>query len=457
VNQSEDQRGSHIDTDAPDCVSSNGDPVLSGDVLPAESEGRRAGPLRRFVQRVDAIRSSSDRLTQGSVAGGGTHISQGRGRTLHAQGLAQKRRHNGATATPAATSVAGRDTIAGGGCGRGGTAESSAMPNDQAWGTSASPLDTLLMTVLADRFPGVALFFSRFAPRTAERLLESFAARLPNANTRVAYLTSLETFVRWCELNDLCDLTLVRPLHISAYLAHLEAQGRAILTRKLALAALKRFFGVLCELGEMEHNPVASVSGPRLRRTKGITRALSDDEREAFLAVIPTGTLQGLRDRALFLMLFHTFARISAVLRVTREAVERRGARHWVRFLEKGAREHEVPLHHRLDEALFAYLSAAGIETGPVFRPINGPSGRLLPRHLTRGTAFLLAQRYAAKAGIDGNVGCHSFRASAITTYLKKGGTLDQAQKIAGHASPGTTKLYDRTEDAVTIGEIERL
>ncbi len=51
----------------------------------------------------------------------------------------------------------------------------------------------------------------------------------------------------------------------------------------------------------------------------------------------------------------------------------------------------------------------------------------------------------------------HTFRATGITAYLSNGGTLEHAQRIAGHASPKTTKLYDRTADAVSLDEIERI
>ncbi len=51
----------------------------------------------------------------------------------------------------------------------------------------------------------------------------------------------------------------------------------------------------------------------------------------------------------------------------------------------------------------------------------------------------------------------YTFRATGITAYLSNGGTLEHAQQIAGHASPKTTKLYDRTADTVTVDEIERI
>jgi integrase len=43
-------------------------------------------------------------------------------------------------------------------------------------------------------------------------------------------------------------------------------------------------------------------------------------------------------------------------------------------------------------------------------------------------------------------IGCHTFRATGITAYLEAGGTLENAQAMAAHESPRTTKLYERTE-----------
>ena len=62
-----------------------------------------------------------------------------------------------------------------------------------------------------------------------------------------------------------------------------------------------------------------------------------------------------------------------------------------------------------------------------------------------------------AAAGLPASTCCHTFRATGITVYLSNRGTLEHAQQIAGHASPRTTKLYDRTADTVTLEEIERI
>jgi integrase len=54
-------------------------------------------------------------------------------------------------------------------------------------------------------------------------------------------------------------------------------------------------------------------------------------------------------------------------------------------------------------------------------------------------------------------VGCHTWRATGITIYLENDGRLEHAQQMAGHESPRTTKLYDRTKDEITLSEVERI
>jgi integrase/recombinase XerD len=49
------------------------------------------------------------------------------------------------------------------------------------------------------------------------------------------------------------------------------------------------------------------------------------------------------------------------------------------------------------------------------------------------------------------------FRATGITEYLRNGGTIEHTQQIAAHESPRTTKLYDRTNDVISLDEIERI
>jgi hypothetical protein len=50
-----------------------------------------------------------------------------------------------------------------------------------------------------------------------------------------------------------------------------------------------------------------------------------------------------------------------------------------------------------------------------------------------------------------------SFRATGITNFLENDGTLEAAQRIAGHADSRTTKLYDRRGQKVLLEDMERI
>jgi integrase/recombinase XerD len=68
-----------------------------------------------------------------------------------------------------------------------------------------------------------------------------------------------------------------------------------------------------------------------------------------------------------------------------------------------------------------------------------------------------MVKRRAKEAGLPENTCNHTFRATGITAYLENGGTIENAQAIAAHESPRTTKLYDRTSDELTLDEVERI
>jgi hypothetical protein len=46
---------------------------------------------------------------------------------------------------------------------------------------------------------------------------------------------------------------------------------------------------------------------------------------------------------------------------------------------------------------------------------------------------------------------------TGITAYLEANGTLENAQAMAAHESPRPTRLYDRTDDEITLDEVERI
>ena len=109
-------------------------------------------------------------------------------------------------------------------------------------------------------------------------------------------------------------------------------------------------------------NPAAAVRGPKHVVTKGATPVLSPAEARRLLEAIDTGTLAGLRDRALVSVMLYSFARVSAVIAMRRQDYFRQERRGWLGLHEKGGKRHDVPAHHRAAEAFDDYLELAGLD-----------------------------------------------------------------------------------------------
>ena len=184
-------------------------------------------------------------------------------------------------------------------------------------------------------------------------------------------------------------------------------------------------------------------------------------ERRKLLDSIPTAAVRDLRDRALIATLTYSFARITAALTMKVEDLRPHGAGWQLRLQEKGGKQHIMPCHHALAEALRAYIEAAGIaedRKGFLFRTSRGHGGTVLSeRPMRQPDAWRMIRRRAMAVGIDAPTGNYSFWAAGITAYLANGGALEQAQAMAAHESPRTTKLYVRTQERLTQDEVERI
>ena len=156
--------------------------------------------------------------------------------------------------------------------------------------------------------------------------------------------------------------------------------------------------------------------------------------------------------------MLYSVARVSAVIGMRRQDYFPQGTRGWLRLHEKGGKRHDVPAHHVAETYLDAYLEAGAVDvpTAALFQSVNR-ARQLTGRTLTRGDVLAMIKRRAAATGLPPSTCCHTFRATGITAYLSNGGTLEHAQQIAAHASPKTTKLYDRTADTISLDEIERI
>jgi integrase/recombinase XerD len=307
---------------------------------------------------------------------------------------------------------------------------------------------------------GLALpdIITREGKRASRRFVEFFAANIRNQNTRTAYIRAVAQFLDWCEGRG-ATLQTIEPLHVAAYV-ELLTKERAPMTVKQHLAAVRMMFDWMVTGGFLPVNPAASVRGPRYQVKKGKTPVLHVEEMRRFLEKVDISTVIGLRDRALIALMVYSFGRVGAVVKMRVKDYFPKGKRHFIRLHEKGGKYHEVPVHHKAEDFLDAYINAAGIadeKGGPLFRSVGGRGRELTKNEMSRFDVWAMVKRRAKEAGVHDEISPHTFRATGITAYLENGGTLEKAQQIAAHESASTTKLYDRTSDAISLDEIERI
>ena len=236
---------------------------------------------------------------------------------------------------------------------------------------------------------------------------------------------------------------------VISYLMARQGEGAGSGTLAKAISALRAWYRFLeadrpdAGAGKAD-NPAASVAPPRAGRR--IPRVLSVAQVERFLAAINTGSPAGVRDRALFELVYSAGLRVSEVVALDRSRLYL--AQACVRVLGKGSRERIVPLGEPAAAWIGRYLTEArphllprgagpGAAGDAVF--LNQRGGRL-----SRKGIWKRFQEVCTAAGLDAKV--HTLRHSFATHLLAGGADLRSVQELLGHADLTTTQIYTHVE-----------
>jgi len=274
-------------------------------------------------------------------------------------------------------------------------------------------------------------------------------------STRHAYATDFETFDVWCTQQGLSSMPAT-PATVAVYLATLADLGRRPSTIGRALTGIAHAHRARGFDWQRAHPAIAAVM-TGIRRRLGVAtkqKAPVADHELALMLEPLKDDLVAARDRALLTMgWFGAFRRSELVaLNVEDIARSREGLTVKVRRSKsdqegKGA-EKGVPYASRAAlcavRALDAWLAAAAITKGPIFRSIDR-HGRVSERALSDRSVALIVQRHAEKAGLDAStLGGHSLRSGFATTAAKKGKSLDAIMRQTLHRSERVARSYIR-------------
>ena len=288
---------------------------------------------------------------------------------------------------------------------------------------------------------------------------EFFYGEIANEHTRRAYHRAVKQFLAWIDEREF-GLQEISPKMVREYLM---GYSGAVASRKLQLSALRHFFDVCVTRHAMILNPALSVRGERLNITEGKTPEISIKECRKLLGAIDSSTLIGKRDRAIIYTLIYTAARVGAIAKLQVKNLYSAGSQWMLHFDEKGGKSREIPVRHDLQEVIFDYFEAAGIEYGkeekphPLFRSLLRKEKRFSGNGVTANDVSRMLKRRFAEAGLSERYSAHSFRVTTITDLLEQDIPLEDVQRLAGHADPRTTRLYDRRQRKITRNIVERI
>lgn len=293
-----------------------------------------------------------------------------------------------------------------------------------------------------------------------EASARKYEQRRKAKNTKRAYQSAWADFQTWCKRAGYDPL----PASVEAvryYLADLADNGNAVSTIEVRRAAISAaHVAARCAADPAHHPDVKDLM-------EGITRVLGKggekkepitlDTLRQIVGAIDISTIQGKRDKVLVLLGYAGAFRRSElvamdvahvrtigklVIRVLRSKTDQEG---------KGTKKH-IP--QATDSTLCpvrayqAYVDAAAIASGPVFRRLDR-GGHITDKRLSAQSVALVIKRYAEAAGLDWrNLSGHSLRAGYVTESHGAGADGADIMAQTGHVREETLRQYIRDHGA---------
>ncbi len=257
-------------------------------------------------------------------------------------------------------------------------------------------------------------------------------------NTLISYRYDLDKYSVWLE--KVRGQTLLQTTHadIQGYLAELflVQKARASSTGR-TLSSLKRLFRYLLRQEKISVDPTLQIATPKLPRS--LPKILTELDVEQLLSAPDTQIPLGLRDRAMFEVLYATGLRVSELvgLHINQLSMDM-GV---VRVMGKGGKERLVPLGEVALDWLRRYL-----EEERAVLLMNRVSDDLFVTArgvgMTRQMFWYLIKKHAKLGGINKPLSPHTLRHAFATHLLNHGADLRVVQMLLGHADISTTQIY---------------
>ena len=243
-------------------------------------------------------------------------------------------------------------------------------------------------------------------------------------------------------------------LDLRGFVSSLHESGYAKTTIARRLASLRSFFRFGQRDGWAATNPAKPLRNPRQPRS--LPHFLSTEEIGRLLESPPSDKPQGLRDRAILETVYSAGLRVSEVVGLDDDDVDRAGC--VIRVRGKGKRERLSPLGSFALVALDQWLDVRRLAPSllrqenprlPLF--VNRSGKRLTTRSVGR-----MLEKHLRSTGLDRRTSPHTLRHSFATHLLDRGADIRSVQELLGHKSLVTTQIYTHVSTANLRAAYER-
>ncbi|MCQ2612292.1 MAG: tyrosine recombinase [Treponemataceae bacterium] len=265
------------------------------------------------------------------------------------------------------------------------------------------------------------------------RMVESKAAQ-----TAETYLLAAEQLCLWCKEKQHSIKNL--DVHLLTEYFAVRSLGADEQTVAKDISALRSFGSFLCRKQIWPQNHCLLLQKPRL--TRALPRVLTVEQIELLLESIDVSNPLGIRDRALFELIYSSGLRISEVSSLLMANMHIDDRLLWVRG--KGDKERMVPFGDEAVRWMTRYLDDArpalvnGKNVPWVFVTRRG-------EHFSRKGIWKRFHELEEMCGLNAKV--HTLRHSFATHLLAGGADLRSVQELLGHADLSTTQIYTHITD----------
>lgn len=260
---------------------------------------------------------------------------------------------------------------------------------------------------------------------------------------------NIRIFYSWAESRNFPDITLLEKRDLIEYelwttkqnVRRTENEPLSVSTMNSRLNAVKHVFSMLYIQGLIEANPLHGIAYKIMSGKKSMRCPMGKEEIASLLEKIDITTQSGLRDRAIFELMYSSGLRVSeaAQLRIGDIDFEKREG------IVRGKfdRDRVVPISHAAIEFLRLYLSDRMRNKEQfVFLNLRKKDRPIRGTHVSR-----VFRGYLRKFGMDRKeISAHSIRHSTATHLLDNGASVRHVQEILGHKDIQTTVRYTHVQ-----------